>query len=113
MSEDDPRLPETWSATDNVQWRTPLPGMGWASPVVWGNRVFLTNVASEGEVEEVKQGLYFGGNRPDISPDPHRWLVYGIDFQHGRGCLGDGAAAQRPARPRRGTSRTPTPPRRP
>lgn len=82
-SEDDPKLPETWSAEENVRWKSRLPGMGWASPVVWGNRIFLTNVISEGEVEAVKKGLYFGGNRPQISQDPHRWSIYGVDFESG------------------------------
>ncbi len=82
-SDDDPRLPEAWSATENVHWKTALPGMAWASPVVWGNRVFVTNVVSEGEVEAVKKGLYFGGNRPDISRDPHNWLAHGIDLASG------------------------------
>ena len=82
-SDDDPRLPATWSATENVRWKTPLPGMGWASPVVWGDRVFLTNVVSGGTVEEVKKGLYFGGNRPEISQDPHQWIAYGVDFESG------------------------------
>lgn len=83
VSADDPRLPETWSATENVLWRKPLAGMGWASPVVWDNQIFLTNVVSEGNVEPVKKGLYFGGNRPDIAQDPHRWVVYGLDFDSG------------------------------
>ena len=82
-SEDDSRLPDTWSDTENVLWKTPLPGMAWASPVVWESRIFLTNVVSEGAVEPVKKGLYFGGNRPDISPDPHRWIAHGIDFASG------------------------------
>ena len=82
-SEDDPRLPETWSNSENVAWKTPLPGMSWACPVVWDDRIFLTNVISEGPVEPVKKGLYFGGNRPDVSKDPHRWVAYGIDFDTG------------------------------
>lgn len=82
-SGDDPRLPATWSAVENVRWKTPLPGMGWSSPVVWGDRVFLTNVVSGGTVEEVKKGLYFGGNRPEISQDPHQWIAYGVDFESG------------------------------
>ncbi len=82
-SEDDARLPDTWSNSENVRWKTPLPGMAWASPVVWDDRIFLTNVVSEGNVEIVKKGLYYGGNRPDISPDPHRWIVYGIDIESG------------------------------
>jgi len=31
---DSPELPETWSATENVAWKTPIPGKGWSSPVV-------------------------------------------------------------------------------
>lgn len=83
-SPNDPRLPESWSATENVLWKTPLPGMAWASPVIWGDRAFLTNVVSEGQVEAVKKGLYFGGNRPEISSDPHRWSAIGVDFNTGK-----------------------------
>lgn len=28
-------LPETWSTTENVVWKTDLPGWGWSSPVIW------------------------------------------------------------------------------
>ena len=35
-----------WSATENVLWRVPLPGIGTSNPVVWGDKVFVT--ASEG-----------------------------------------------------------------
>ena len=83
-SDDDPSLPESWSATENVRWKTPLPGMAWASPVVWDDRVFVTNVRSEGTVEAVKKGLYYGGNRPEISQDPHLWTASGIDFGTGK-----------------------------
>jgi len=33
-----------WSRTENVAWRLPLPGPAGATPVVWGNRIFLTTV---------------------------------------------------------------------
>ncbi len=33
---------DTWSATQNVLWRTPVPGRGNSSPIVWGDRIFLT-----------------------------------------------------------------------
>ena len=42
-------LPDKWSATDNVAWKTDLPGRSWSSPIVWGDRVFLTAVVSSGE----------------------------------------------------------------
>ena len=37
-------LPETWDAQKgaNVKWKTPIPGLAHSSPVVWGNRVFVT-----------------------------------------------------------------------
>jgi len=34
--------PDAWSATDNVAWKTAIPGRGHSSPVVWGDRVFVT-----------------------------------------------------------------------
>ena len=35
-------LPAQLSATTDVRWKTPLPGPGHSSPIVWGNRIFLT-----------------------------------------------------------------------
>ena len=36
-------LPSEWSDTKNVVWRLPLPGMGGSTPIVWGDRIFLTS----------------------------------------------------------------------
>ena len=38
-------LPLTWSATENIVWKTPLPSWSGSTPVVWGDRVFLTSPA--------------------------------------------------------------------
>jgi outer membrane protein assembly factor BamB len=35
-------VPLKWSATNNVRWKTPLPEPGDSSPIVWSNRVFIT-----------------------------------------------------------------------
>ncbi len=43
-------LPLQWSDTENIAWSTQLPGYGQSSPVVWGDRVFVTSV--EGEQKE-------------------------------------------------------------
>ncbi len=43
------RVPLEWSETKNVLWKTALPGRGHSSPIVWGDRIFLTT-AVEGEV---------------------------------------------------------------
>ena len=79
---DSPALPERWSTTDNVAWRTPLPGLGWSSPVVAGGLVVLTTVVSDGDVETPEGGWYRGGER-DTPSDVHRWLVYGLDLESG------------------------------
>src|SRR5688572_23777144 len=36
-------LPVSWSDTQNVAWSMPIRGMGVSSPIVWGNRVFITS----------------------------------------------------------------------
>ena len=41
-------LPVKWSATENVAWKTPIPGEGWSSPIVWGDRVFVTAATDDG-----------------------------------------------------------------
>jgi outer membrane protein assembly factor BamB len=80
---DDSALPDSWSTTQNVRWKIDVPGHGWSSPVVWGDKIFVTSVISEGAVEEPKKGLYFGGNRTDIPSSIHHWMVYCIDWETG------------------------------
>lgn len=40
--------PDKWSATENVLWKVPVPGTGNSSPVVWGDRIFLTTARDGG-----------------------------------------------------------------
>ena len=42
--QDNPALPERWSTSEHVAWKTAIPGLGWSSPVVWGTSVFVTTV---------------------------------------------------------------------
>jgi outer membrane protein assembly factor BamB len=42
-------IPTRWSATDNVAWKTPIPGDGWSSPIVYGDRVFATSTTDAGK----------------------------------------------------------------
>src|SRR5262245_19638360 len=42
-------LPTEWSSTRNVMWKTPIAGRGHSSPIIWGDRIFLTT-ALAGEV---------------------------------------------------------------
>jgi putative pyrroloquinoline-quinone-binding quinoprotein len=83
VAADDPALPDRWTPTENIVWKIDVPGIGWSSPVVWDDHIFVTSVISEGEVEPPKPGLFYAGERP-TSTDVHRWMVYDIEFATGR-----------------------------
>ncbi len=42
-------LPLEWSSTENVAWKTPIPGNAWSSPIVYDDHVFLTTTTEEGK----------------------------------------------------------------
>ncbi|HTY64558.1 MAG TPA: PQQ-binding-like beta-propeller repeat protein [Acidobacteriota bacterium] len=42
------RLPEKWNKTENIEWAAEVPGRGWSSPIVSGDRVFVTTAVTEG-----------------------------------------------------------------
>jgi len=41
-------VPTQWSATSNIRWKTPIPGEGWSSPIVFGDRLFVTTALDGG-----------------------------------------------------------------
>jgi outer membrane protein assembly factor BamB len=51
-------LPDEWSKDKNVAWKIKMPGYGWSSPVVWGDKVFLTTAVTD---KQKKPGMNFGG----------------------------------------------------
>jgi outer membrane protein assembly factor BamB len=77
-------FPDRWSATENVEWKAELPGRGWSSPIVWGNRIFLTTVVSQAELEAPKKGLYFGGDRPQPPRAAQEWWASCLDLASGK-----------------------------
>ena len=42
-------LPVSWSAEENVAWKTNIQGEGWSSPIVWNDHVFLTTATEDGK----------------------------------------------------------------
>ena len=40
-------VPVKWSATESIVWKVPIPGKGHASPIVWGDRIFVVTAAEE------------------------------------------------------------------
>ncbi|MFV2065674.1 MAG: PQQ-binding-like beta-propeller repeat protein [Pirellulales bacterium] len=76
-------LPDRWSATENVVWKTDIPGRGWSSPIVWGDRVFLTSAVAKGELEDPRKGLYIGGTRFKPPEVEQEWKAYCISLASG------------------------------
>ena len=54
-------IPTRWGADDNIAWRVPLDGLGTSTPVIWGDRIFLTSQLGTGPVDE--RGAQFAGTR--------------------------------------------------
>ena len=84
------RLPLGWSATENVRWRADVPGRGFSSPVIWGNRVFLTT-AIEGEiVPGAKAVKHMDEGQEFVHPDgvgadkKHTFKVMALDSETGK-----------------------------
>ncbi len=82
---DGQHLPDRWDVKtrENIIWRTAIPGLAHSSPIVWGDRVFVTTAISQDPKATFKPGLYGDG---DASEDRsrHRWMIYAIDKRSGR-----------------------------
>lgn len=82
----DSSVPMSWDKNRNLAWKATIPGQGWASPVVWKDRVFLTAVigAAPSEKDKAVKGLYMGGERPQAPTTDHRWMAYCLDANTGK-----------------------------
>ena len=85
------KVPLEWSETKNVLWKTELPGRGHSSPIVWGDRIFVTT-AIEGELvpgsPRMKHPMPDGTDfrHPDAMGDDHRhaFKVMAVDARDGK-----------------------------
>lgn len=77
-------LPTKWNVAkgENVRWQTPIPGLAHASPVVWGDRVYVaTAVAAQGKAS-LKVGLY--GDIDSVpNSESHQWRLLAVDKRTG------------------------------
>ena len=83
VAADNSAFPMKWSKHENVAWVADVPGWGWASPVVWGDQVFVSTVVSDGEVRKPTKGLYLGEGVREPSQGTHHWLVLCFDLETG------------------------------
>lgn len=76
--------PTAWDPDSgrNIQWRTAIPGLGHSSPIVWGDRIYLTTAVSDDPDPVFRYGT---DGRQDRRSDRARnsWFVYAIDRNDG------------------------------
>ena len=77
--------PVSWDAEKNVNiaWKAEIPGLAHSSPVVWGDKLFVTTAVSSDPKPELRVGLYGDvDSAKDISK--HQWKVYCLDKRTGK-----------------------------
>jgi outer membrane protein assembly factor BamB len=72
--------PTRWSETQNILWKVVVPGRGYSSPVVWGDRVYVTSAVPVGVTGDAQHEPR-GGLQPR---GRHRFMVMALDRQTGR-----------------------------
>jgi len=78
-------VPSKWDATtgENIKWKTAIPGLGHSSPIIWGDKLFVTTAISGMKNPELKVGLY--GNIAPVQDDTaHSYRVYCLDKNTGK-----------------------------
>jgi outer membrane protein assembly factor BamB len=85
------QLPSEWSTTKNVAWKAKLPGYGWSSPIIWGDKVFVTTAVSDKQTKPRS----FGGFGPGRGFRP------GGGAPEGKQDSKDKKDSKQPERPRR------------
>lgn len=81
--------PITWSIADDVkgQWKTPIPGLANSSPIVWGDRVFLTTAIATEPPSPSKLRLSnpaLARASPVEDQSKHAWCVYCLSLEDGK-----------------------------
>jgi len=62
----------------NVRWKTPIPGVAVSSPIVWGDRVFVSTAVSSDPEVGIRTGLY-GDVEPLDDTSRHSWRLLALD----------------------------------
>lgn len=99
--------PIDWSETRNIRWKVQIPGHGSASPIVWGDKVFVLTAVETGEAGESDEG-FFGGLRRRFTggvraSEIQRFTILAIDRHDGRVVWERTARAELPHEGRHGT----------
>lgn len=81
---DNANLPESFDFNKmiNIRWKIEIPGLGLSSPVIWGNKVFITTAVSQADNSGYKPGIY-GDITPVSDSSVHEWKVLCIEKNTG------------------------------
>jgi outer membrane protein assembly factor BamB len=71
------------STGENVVWKTPVPGIAVSSPIVWGDRVFISTAVSSDPNQRIRTGLY-GDVEPVSDQSKHTWRLIALDKKTGQ-----------------------------
>jgi PQQ-like domain len=71
------------ATNENVAWKTPVPGVAISSPIVWGDRVFVSTAISSDPNQSIRTGLY-GDVEPVNDSSKHTWRLLAIDKKSGK-----------------------------
>src|ERR1700686_18377 len=76
--------PATWNLAtgENVLWKTPIPGLAVSSPIVWGDRVFVSTAVGSDPQASIRTGLY-GDVQPLADLSKHSWRLIALDKRTG------------------------------
>jgi outer membrane protein assembly factor BamB len=74
------KFPADWDMARNVKWKAEIPGLGHSSPIVWGNRVFVTTAASDDPAaDDWAKGFPMQSRSPDTSKISWQVLCFDRD----------------------------------
>ena len=82
---DSQNLPASWNVatSQNIRWTANIPGLAHSSPIVWGDRLYLTTAISSRSDASFKRGLYGEGTASE-DRTVHRWVVLALDRATGK-----------------------------
>jgi outer membrane protein assembly factor BamB len=77
-------LPDRWNGEtgENLLWKAPIAGLAHSSPILWGDRVFVTSAVSSRAGASFRPGLYGDGDASD-DRSSHQWVIQAIDKRTG------------------------------
>ena len=79
--------PLEWSDTKNIAWKAPIPGRGHSSPIIWGDRIFVTTAVPTGKAGEGAPARDSGSRGPGggaAAGQEHRFVVLCLDRNTGK-----------------------------